>query len=110
MTPRITKIAVSLVASIALAAGSATAVANEQSQVEPETAVTVESASTAETQTAAFEAAMDNAVTAEDSESEYATPQWWAAAGKAAWKGAKWAGKQVAQGGLTEMGRNLIRG
>lgn len=111
---RFSKGAVALTAAIALTTGAVTAGATDfSSSSNPASDVAIateEAPDTTQDQSLAFEAAMDYAITAEDSESEYADPQLWGAVGKAAWKGATWAGKQVAKGGLTELGKQLIGG
>ncbi|QMV86192.1 hypothetical protein HW450_05625 [Corynebacterium hindlerae] len=55
-------------------------------------------------QSTAFDAAMTDAATAEDTAEDMATGQWPALVTK----GAKWAGKQLAKGALTEAGKKLI--
>lgn len=105
---RFSKGAVALVASVALATGVSVASASEPAS---DQAVTVaEVHAPAQDQISAFDSAMDFAITAEDSDSEYADPQLWGVVAKGAVKGATWVGKQVAKGGLTELGKQLIGG
>lgn len=105
---RFSKGAVALVASALMATGVSVASASEPGS--DRVVAVAEAQAPAQDQISAFDSAMNFAITAEDSESEYADPQLWGVVAKGAVKGATWVGKQVAKGGLTELGKQLIGG
>jgi hypothetical protein len=112
---RFNKAAVALATTVAVLAGSTTAIAYEapveQTEIQASSSSTDAADSTAsQVHATAFDEAMDAAIESEDTADEMATPQWPAAAGRAAWQGAKWVGKQVASGALKEWGKQLING
>ncbi|WBT09146.1 hypothetical protein PAB09_02060 [Corynebacterium sp. SCR221107] len=99
MKNRLRNTVIALATVTAIASGSTTAMAFDSAPARAEVpAVAVQDHATA------FDAAMADAATAEDTADDMATGQWPAVVVR----GATWAGKQLAKGALTEAGKKLI--